>query len=496
MQGSSGLYAGFDVGTQGLKGLLIDAESSAVIARATEHYGLIPNLSAGAAEQHPDTWIEALGKVGKRLFSAPGVDVARLSGIGISGQQHGLVVLDSNDRPLRAAKLWCDTSTADEARELSQKLGRCVPTGFTASKVLWLARHEPEIWKRVRRVLLPHDYVNLVLSGSAWSEAGDASGTGWFDARRRAVDSAACSAIDARLEDCLAPMIGAGEIAARLSPRGAELLGLPASLCGTPLSSGAGDNMASAIGAGATREGVAVLSLGTSATIFAYSSRPIVDPSGAIAPFCDSTGGWLPLLCVMNATGAIEAVRAAFGATHEELEREAGLLAVDPEGPLFLPFFMGERVPDLPRARAALVGLGPDSFSRARVYRACLEGVALNLAAGVARLGALGLPCRELRAVGGGARNRLWLGILADALVASVMPLAEAESGALGAALQALWTVERARTGRAECDEIAREWVIPSSDPVRPDPFRTEAYQRLGERFQATQDALFGSPKS
>ena len=492
MYSASGLFAGFDVGTQGLKGLLIDADSKRVIARASESYGLIPGLPAGAAEQHPETWIEALGKVGKRLFSAPGVEASRLAGIGVSGQQHGLVVLDSNDRPLRAAKLWCDTETADEARELSQKLGRSLPTGFTASKVLWLARHEPEIWKRVRRVLLPHDYVNLVLCASAWSEAGDASGTGWFDARLRAVDSAACTAIDPRLEACLAPLAAAGEIAGRLSPRGAELLGLPASLCGTPLSCGAGDNMASAIGAGATREGVAVLSLGTSATIFAHSSRPIVDPSGAIAPFCDSTGGWLPLLCIMNATGAIEAVRAAFGATHEELEREAALLALDPEGPLFLPFFMGERVPDLPRARAALVGLGPDSFSRARLYRACLEGVALNLAAGVARLRALGLGCSELRAVGGGARNRLWLGILADALGASVVPLAEAESGALGAALQALWTVERARSGRSECDEIVREWVTASSPPVSPDPLRAQAYRRLGERFQATQNALFG----
>src|SRR5690349_3790724 len=372
MASADGLFAGFDVGTQGLKGLIVDASARRVVARASAAYGLIPDLPDGAAEQHPDTWIRALGSVARELFSAPGVDAARLAGIGVSGQQHGLVVLDGAGRPLRAAKLWCDTSTAEEARELSARLGRAIPTGFTASKALWLARREPDTWRRTQSVLLPHDYVNFRLSGASWCEAGDASGTGWFDPARRAVDAEACRAIDPRLAELLPPLAAPGSIPGRLSPDGARLLGLPDALAGTPLSTGAGDSMASAIGAGATREGVAVLSLGTSATVFAHASRPIVDPSGSVAPFCDSTGGWLPLLCVMNATGALEEVRAAWNASHEELEREAAHLPCDPDGPLCIPFFAGERVPDLPRARAALLDLGPGSLTRGRVYRACL----------------------------------------------------------------------------------------------------------------------------
>lgn len=492
MSGERGLFAGFDVGTQGLKGLVIDAAERRVLARASASYGLIPGLPPGAAEQHPDTWIEALSRVARQLFAAPGLEIARLRGIGVSGQQHGLVVLDEGDRPLRAAKLWCDTSTDVEAAELSARLARPVPAGFTASKVLWLARHEPETWKRARRVLLPHDYINLALSSAAWSEAGDASGSGWFDPARRAVDSDVCAAIDPALEERLAPLAEAGSIAGRLSAEGARILGLTAGQVGTPLSTGAGDNMASAIGAGATREGIAVLSLGTSATIFAHSARPVLDQSGSVAPFCDSTGGWLPLLCVMNATGAIEEVRAAFGATHMELEREAAQLETDPEGPLMLPYFMGERVPNLPRARAAMLGFGPGSFTRARVYRACLEGVALNLAAGLARMRDLRIPCEELRAVGGGSTNRLWLQILADAMAARVVPLAEQESAALGAALQAQWTVERAGGGTGTCDALAQAWCAPRSVPLEPDSRRGAALGRLAERFRAAQGALFG----
>ena len=481
---ATGLFAGFDVGTQGLKGLLIDASTRSIVARAGASYGMLPNLPAGAAEQDPETWIEALGGVSRRLFATPGVDPARLAGLGVSAQQHGLVVLDHAGRVVRPAKLWCDTSTADEALELTQRLGRAVPTGFTAPKVLWLARHEAALWRKVRHVLLPHDYINYRLSGEAWCEAGDASGTGWFDVRARAVDAAACDAIDARLHACLPPLVDSGAIAGRLSEQGARLLGLSSQQVGTPISSGGGDNMMSAIGAGATRPGVAVLSLGTSATVFAYSATAVVDPHGLVASFCDSTGGWLPLLCVMNAAAALEEVRACFDVPHALLEREARELPLDPEGPLFLPFFLGERVPDLPHARAALLGLGSGSLKRARIYRACLEGIALNLAAGVERLRGLGLECTELRAVGGGARNALWLELIADTCNARITPLEESESAALGAALQAHWCVARAGDAGLRADSIAQAWSRPGGLSIEPDSTRRRVLQRLSARFQ------------
>lgn len=493
------LYAGFDVGTQGLKGLLTDAAAGRVIARASATYGLIEGLPAGHCEQHPDTWIAALADVARRLFRAPGVDPAQLAGIGVGGQQHGLVVVDAADRPLRAAKLWCDTATTAEALELSSQLGRPIPAGFTASKVLWLARREPELWRRAARVLLPHEYVNLVLTGSAWSEAGDASGSGWFDPVARAVDRAAADAIDPGLAGKLPALIDSNAIGGRLCAAGAAWLGLDARAVGTPLSSGGGDNMMAAIGAGATREGVAVLSLGTSATVFGYSARPCVDPTGVVAPFCDSTGGWLPLLCVMNATGAVEEVRAAFGMTHDELERGAAGLSTQPDGPLFVPFFQGERTPDLPHASAALVGMRSGDLRAERMYRCVLEGVALNLAAGVERLRELGVDCRELRAVGGGARNRLWLQLIADACRARVVALAEPEAAALGAALQVQAAVARASGlppggTPPSVDALAQSFVDAQGEPIEPQREGARRMAELGKRFRDAQARLFTPP--
>ena len=177
---------GLDVGTRGTKGLVLDLEQNTVVARASCEYGLLEGLPEGAAEQHPDLWIGAVASVCKELLESRGVNARRVVGLGVSGQQHGLVVLDEDDEVVRPAKLWCDTSTVEEAKELSSLFGRAIPTGYTASKILWLVRHEPDHWKATCRVLLPHDYVNLRLTGRATMEAGDASGTGFFDPVKRA----------------------------------------------------------------------------------------------------------------------------------------------------------------------------------------------------------------------------------------------------------------------------------------------------------------------
>jgi D-xylulose kinase len=482
--GSRSLFVGFDVGTQGTKALAIDAERGEIVARAASAYGLLEGLPAGAAEQHPETWARALRDVTQQLLASGSFDAARLGGIGVSGQQHGLVALDERREVVRPAKLWCDTSTADEARELSERLGRSVPTGFTASKILWLARHEPESWKRTRHVLLPHDWVNLQLTGALAMEAGDASGTGFFDVRERRFDARAVDAIDARLAAMLPKLVGAGEPAGELSRDGARWLGLPESCAGALVASGGGDNMLSAIGAGATRPGVAVLSLGTSATVFGYSASPVVDPEGAIAPFCDSTGGWLPLLCVMNATGVLEEIRAAFDADFDTLTSEAARVAPGCDGLVLLPHLMGERVPDLPRASGTLHGLRHGALRRGPLFRAALEGTALNVAWGVERMRGLGLAVEALGVAGGGARNRLWLEILADCLRAPIRPLAEPESAALGAALQALWTARRAEDARVTADDVAQPWIRFSSSAIEPDARRSELYGEALVRFR------------
>lgn len=484
------LFLGLDVGTQGTKALLLDVDHGRVVARASASYGLIAGLAPGCAEQHPDTWIEAVRSVAAQVRASQPGAFARVAGIGVSGQQHGLVALDEHDRPLRAAKLWCDTSTNEEARELSELLGRHVPVGYTASKVRWLARHEPQLWKRARTVLLPHDYVNLRLCGARVTEAGDASGTGYFDVLERRYDLRAATIVDAALPAKLAPLIENDAPAGELDEHGARLLGLPA---GIPIAAGSGDNMASAFGSGATREGVAVVSLGTSATIFTRSARAQIDPAGLIAPFCDATGGWLPLLCVLNATGVTEEVRRAFSSDHATLTAAAELVEPGCSGLHWLPYLNGERVPDLPRAHGVLAGIRAGSLEPARLYRAAIEGVALNLAWGVERMRALGLSLESARVVGGASRNPLWCRVLADVLEIPLVRLEEAESAALGAALQAAWMMRRRAGERVSADELAQRCVRTSGAPIEPDARQRELYREAGARLRDSAARLFGA---
>lgn len=476
-----GLYLGFDVGTQGTKALVIDTHAGAIVARASSSYGLIEGLAPGHAEQHPDTWWRALRETTAALGER--CDLRQVAGLAVSGQQHGCVVLDAAGEVIRPAKLWCDTSTALEARELSNALGREIPAGFTASKLVWLKRHEPLHWARVELVLLPHDWVNYKLTGLATMEPGDASGTGWFETRERRFSARALAAIDARMPSLLPPLIESGSVAGELTADGARWIGLPRECVGALVATGGGDNMMSAIGSGATREGLAVVSLGTSATVFAHAPRPIDDPSGSIAPFCDSSGGWLPLVCLMNATGVLEEVRAAFGGTLDDLTRAAREVERGAQGVTFVPFLMGERVPNLPQASGTLLGLRPGTLRAGHVFRAALEGVALNLAGGVNRMRELGLAVDDVRLVGGGARNVLWRSILAEALAARVSVLAETESGALGAALQAAWTVARVRGARLALHDFAAPWVKLEGAAIEPSSEGTARYADLRRAF-------------
>jgi xylulokinase len=333
--------------------------------------------------------------------------------------------------------------------------------------------------------MLPHDYVNFRLTGARTAEAGDASGTGWFDPRERRYDLDDAARIDARLPEMLAPLAAAGDPCGQLSPDGAALLGLRP---GIPVAAGSGDNMCSALGSGATRAGVAVLSLGTSATVFGFADRPVVDPEGLIAPFCDATGGWLPLLCVMNATGVTEEVRRATGLDHEALTARAAAVEPGSRGVLWLPFLAGERVPDLPRATGTILGLRPGSLDAGILYRAAIEGVALNLAAGIDRMRGLGLASDRLRVVGGASRNPLWCRVLADVLEMPLVRLEEPESAALGAAVQAAWTVRRMRGEKVSADAVGSELVRTVGEPIEPSGSATygEARRRFRDAIEST----------
>jgi xylulokinase len=486
----AGLYIGLDVGTQSTKGLLVEVNADGtgrIAARASHAYDLIEGLGEGAAEQHPHTWREAVKDVLGQLLK--GVDRERIQGIGVSGQQHGLVVLDVDDEVIRPAKLWCDTTTVQEADEITERSRWSVPTGFTLPKLLWMKRHEPENFEAIESVLLPHDYINLLLTGKKFMEAGDASGSGAFDPEQRTYDEEILAWLDPKARSFFPKLVAADEPAGTVSARAAKEFGLPE---GIPVSPGGGDNMMSAIGAGATAPGATVLSLGTSGTAFAYSAQPVVDPEGLIAPFCDSTGAWLPLLCTMNVTGVTEQIRKTFGnPSHVALTQLAEAIPAGSDGLLFLPYLQGERVPNLPHASGALLGMRHHNLTVGHLFRAALEGTALGLVSGVERMKELGLDVSSVRLVGGGSKNALWRQIFADALDVPVNVVAEPESAALGGAIQACWVSRRAAGEDITVDDVATLLVDLTEESADPNPDNTAVYRDLLKQIRDQTEKLF-----
>ncbi|MCL4179942.1 MAG: xylulokinase, partial [Verrucomicrobia bacterium] len=288
------LVIGIDSGTQSTKVLVVDARTGKVLSTAAQAYDLIPGLPPGAKEQHPRTWRQATAKAITQALKSAKATAPEVKAIGVSGQQHGFVPLDAKGEVIRPAKLWCDTSTAEECDQIMAKLGGLKPTiralgnavlpGFTASKILWLKQHEPRNYERLATILLPHDYLNFWLTGEKVMEYGDASGTALLDVRRRKWSEITLAAIDHNLAAKLPPLISSDQPAGRLQASTAKALGLNPDVV---VSAGGGDNMMGAIGTGNTRAGVITASFGTSGTIYACAEKPVVDPQGEIAAFCD-----------------------------------------------------------------------------------------------------------------------------------------------------------------------------------------------------------------
>jgi xylulokinase len=477
------LFVGLDVGTQGTKALVWDEASGAVVGRGAAAYPLVQERP-GQAEQDPADWLAA---VRAALAAAlAGVDASCVRGLAVSGQQHGLVALDAQRAVIRPAKLWCDVESAAEAEELSAAFGGApLVASFTATKLLWLKRHEPDNFARLAHVLLPHDYVNFWLTGIFSAEASDASGTGVFDVIARRWDTARMAVIDAKLESCFPPLLAPGEALGVLRADLAAELGLPPGVLVGP---GGGDNAMSALGAGAVEEGAWVVSLGTSGTLFGPARAPVLDATGIVCPFCDATGQGLPLICTINCTGATEEVRAAFGLDHAAA---TALAAAEPPGAAgvsFLPYLGGERTPNWPHASGAVLGLRHGSLRLGLLYRAAMEGATLSLVAALRRLVALGLRADALLLVGGGSKNALWRRVAADAFQLPLRFPAEPETAALGAALQA-----GAVAAGAPVAEYVRRHAPPlEAEVVAPDPAAAEAYREALARHEAAGAALFG----
>jgi xylulokinase len=453
---------GLDVGTTGVKALAL-SRTGEVVARAERPYPL-STPRPGWAEQDPEDWWRAT----EAALAGLGVEPAA---IGLSGQMHGLVVLDGADRVLRPAILWNDQRTAAECAEVEERVGleRLVEltgnralTGFTAPKLLWLRRHEPDTYGRIAHVLLPKDYVRLRLTGERAIDVADASGTLLFDVARRRWSAEVLAALDvpeAWLPDVYeSPAIG-----------------------------GAGDQAAGALGVGVDRPGLASVVLGTSGVVFAVLPEYRADPRARLHVFCHAVPGrWHAMGVMLSAAGSLRWLRDALGGgSYEELLAEAAAWPPAAEGLLFQPYLAGERTPHAdPNARGAFVGLSL-RHDRGALVRAVLEGVAYALRDSLELLRELGVSVEVGRVSGGGARSDLWLRILASVLGLPLERTAAEEGAAYGAAL-----LGGVAAGVWADVEEAVEACVRVRESIDPDPAWTHAYDEGYVRFRRLYPAL------
>ena len=418
------LVAGVDSSTQSTKVEVRDLDTGEVVARGSAPH---PGTTPPRSEQDPQAWWAAF-EIAWAAAGSPQVEA-----ISVAGQQHGMVVLDADGQVVRPAKLWNDTETAPDAGWLIKQLpggaadwaaavGSVPVAAFTATKLSWLHRSEPDNWAKLAHVVLPHDWMTFRLCGQLLTDRGDASGTGYWSPSTGEYRWDLLSIIDNDLDwTTVVPRVaGAVEVVGEWN--GAKVA------CGT------GDNMAAALGLG-LQPGVAVLSSGTSGTAYAISDHPTSDASGAVAGFADATGRYLPLACTLNATKVTDAIARLLGVDHVEFDRLALAAPPGAGGLTLLPYFDGERTPNLPKSTGVLSGLRSD-VSREQIARAAIEGVVCGLLDALDALGAQA-PVTSVRLVGGGARSAAFRSVVADLCDLPVV-LADAEEAvATGACVQA-----------------------------------------------------------
>jgi xylulokinase len=437
---------GIDVGTGGTRAVVVDKKGAVVGAATGEHKPFASPLN-GWAEQQPEDWWKACGEAIPAALKNAGVPADQIACVGFSGQMHGAVLLDEADKVIRPALIWCDQRTAAECDELNAQIGQkriieytCNPalTNFTLTKLLWVRNHEPELWKRFRRFLLPKDYVRLCLTGEHAIDVADASGTLLLDVTNRRWSDAMFTAT--QIDKSSAPaLFESPDVCGRVNAEGSKHTGLRA---GTPVVAGAGDQAAGAVGMGVVGAGTIHATIGTSGVVFASTDRPAMDPQGRLHTFCHAIPGRWHVMGVTQAAGlSLRWFRDTFGPTiadaYEYLSSEAAKAPAGSDGVLWAPYLMGERTPHLdPNARAALVGLTA-SHTRAHVVRAIMEGVAFSLKDTLQIFADMKVPVRTIRLGGGGARSPLWRQIQADIYEQEVEIVAADEGAAYGAALLA-----------------------------------------------------------
>jgi xylulokinase len=485
------IFLGIDSGTQSTKCIAIELGSAKILGSGQSAYSMIEGLPVGFKEQHPVDWIRAVEESISLCVQQLGERVKEVAGIGVSGQQHGLVVLDQAGNVIRPAKLWCDTSTQGQCEQLAHefggqpgliaKAGNAILPGYTIPKLLWMKQNEPELFDKIKTVLLPHDYINYILTGQVRMEYGDASGTGVLKVQEREWSHELMDAVDSRVKEMFPKLGCSKEACGVLLPEVAQRLGLPT---GVVVSAGGGDNMMGAIGTGNIKEGIITASFGTSGTLYGVSESPVIDGQGEVAAFCDSTEYWMPLVCTMNVTVITEKVRHMYGWSLSELEQQVGSAPAGAEGLIFLPYLNGERTPSLPQGKGVLYGLTMDNMRPSHVARAAVEGATLGLAYGLKRFRDLGMNPKEIRLTGGGSKSSVWRQIIANIFNAEVVNLETSEGAALGGAIQAAFTVLKDQGKAKTYEALCADWVVlDESSRCKPQSSEVKIYQLMFDRF-------------
>lgn len=445
---------GIDLGTSGTKTVLFDTEGRALASSTVEYPMYQPRN--GWAEQDPAHWWDAACRTLRDVTGKSGVDPRSIKGLGISGQMHGLVMLDGKGEVIRNSIIWCDGRTGAECTEITERVGakRLIEitanpalTGFTAGKILWVRKNEPENYERCRHILLPKDYIRYKLTGQFATEVSDASGMNLLDVpgRRWSDEVLGKLEIDGSM---LGRMYESADITGEVTSEAAALTGLAA---GTPVVGGAGDNAAAAVGTGVVSSGRAFVTLGTSGVVFAHSDKVTIDPQGRVHTFCSAVpGAWAVMSCTLSAGLSLRWFRDEFCAPEVSEAASRGIDPYEVMGTLaeaspigsnrliFLPYLMGERSPLLDeKARGAFVGLSA-MHRRGDLIRAVMEGVSFSQRQCVDILREMGVPTSDMMACGGGARSPLWRRMLANLFGCPVKTSKASNEGpALGVAILA-----------------------------------------------------------
>ena len=491
------------MGTGGTRALVMDGEGR-IISSATEEHAPFASPQIGWAEQRPEDWWRACGISVRTALAKASLRGEDIACVGFSGQMHGAVMLDERDEVVRPALIWCDVRTQKQCDDLTAKVGAerlieltCNPVlaNFTVTKLLWVRKNEPELWKRLRSVMLPKDYVRFRLTGERATDMADASGTLLLDVAHRRWSSEMLKAAEVD-ERWLPGLFESPDVCGQVSAAGAAATGLKA---GTPVVAGAGDQAAGATGMGIVAAGAVSATIGTSGVVFAATDRPALDPKGRLHTFCHAIPGRWHVMGVTQAAGlSLRWFRDQFGTEskdggdpYERLTDAATTVLPGCDGLLWTPYLMGERTPHLDgSARAALVGLSA-SHTRAHVVRAILEGVALSLRDTFTIFEEMKVPVKNIRLGGGGARSKLWRQIQAD-VYGHEVEIVEAEEGAAyGAAILAGVGAKIWPSVDAACERTVRvkERVGARPDVVQVMDQTYSAYRRV---YAATK-AIFNS---